>query len=133
MKRSMNICKLIILVVVLGFVFLLPLCACQRKTSTTKETITTTETITTKEYKNPFNDFYYQGVKVIEYEFVKENDKIIWKFWLEAPGYADVGTFVESDVIQINNSEPEGAYRTLDGIDYLRITEESYQYILSII
>lgn len=131
MKKQINLFKIVMFIVVVGMFFLLPLCACQRKTTTT-EKITTTEK-TTKKLKNPFDDFYYQGnSKVIEYEFKKENDKIIWKFWID-PSDEVAGSVIESDVIIIANNEPEGAYRNLEGVNYLQITEESYNYILSIV
>lgn len=124
MKRSINICKLIILVIVIGFVFLLPLCACQRKTSTTKETITTTEKTTTKEYKLEIPCEVEQASIITEYIFQKENDSVKWILKDES------GQIYEGYNITIYDRNR--LWKDEEGL-HLDLTFDDYKYVLSII
>lgn len=113
MKKQINLFKIVMFIIVIGMFFLLPLCACQRKTTTEK--ITTTKCPTTKtEYK-----FYYFLVGGVcnDIVFYKENNTLKVK-------YTDQNGIFREDIVP-----KEGIVDSIYD-DIVTVSEETMQYLI---
>lgn len=131
--QKTNTLKIILFFVVI-VLFLLVVTSCKNKTTTTKENTTqittsqdTTQTIS---YPNPFENYYFQDAKVLEYYVEYKNNTYSWTLWTDSrtPGLAYIeGTDV---IVDMNNVGYHGA----DGENHLVFNEtnyEAFQYYLT--